>query len=656
MTDSGKNSDNIKDYIQRIAPYLFFFAVAIVVLIMWIFYCTCFCKPYCCFISKYDDDYIRKIAFVLTLFCFALVIGGCITGYFVKDLFMKDVSGIVCGFDRFYFDIMEGQKSVNTPRWTGLENLGDKLTSLKNALNNINGKKYTPESNEWTQNGKQPTTSRYETSINNLVGVSSTFSYNTKLQDSSSLDTYKGMINNEVYSKINFYYESLNIITQNSLLAQFGQEKIKSISSNIDSFNGNMGSFLGSFSDFKGKVIDDVDDYQGYIKDYAKKGFVAILSVELGFAGLIILCIIAYIYIDYQKPFKIILHFAWNFSLFFTFLSFILGGVFGILNLASIDGIGFLRYIFDEENLSSPEPKLIPAGDATTYLQKCLHSQNSDLSSEFELDDGNRNNLNEIYNYSAYILQVQPNIESDKTLLSVKEILKEIEIYRNDIILVSSDAQQKFDLMNSAIKTTCSMNEYVTSKQSRCSSSATCYTLENYNIDQLKQHYASCSGVDSYLDEIKNLISKNEEDLNKIKSFVDNIQIVFNSMMETINEKIGQVDKDFGQLVRNFENISVQTDLFSFLDCKFMSNYVNIIYETFYDFSNTSGYFAAVFLSISFAELIGIYCLLLSIYRYDNSIQKPIVCNSGMDEEKEFNPKCEKGRIGLSADDKTINM
>ena len=98
MTASGKHSDNIKDYIQRIAPYLFFFAVAISDLTDLL---IAFFKPYCCFISKYYDDYIRKIAFVLTLFCFALVIGGCITGYFVKDLFMKDVSGIVCGVDRF---------------------------------------------------------------------------------------------------------------------------------------------------------------------------------------------------------------------------------------------------------------------------------------------------------------------------------------------------------------------------------------------------------------------------------------------------------------------------------------------------------------------------------------------------------------------------
>lgn len=623
---------------------------------MWIFYCTCCCKPYCCLVSKYDDDYIRKIAFVLTLICFVLVIGGCIAGYFVKDLFMKDVNGIVCGFDRFYFDIMEGQKSVNTPRWIGLENLGDKLTSLKRALSKI-GKGYIPEGNDgWTIKDEQPTTEKYENFIHTLVQLPTAFSYNSKLQNSSNLDTYKGMINDEVYRKINFYYEPLNIITQNSKLAHFGQDKINSISSNIDTFNGNMDSFLGSFSDFKGKVIDDIDDYQGYIKDYAKKGFIAILSIELGFSGLIILCIVPYVYIDCQKPIKIILHFAWNFSIFFTFLSFILGGMFGILNLGAIDGIGFLRYIFDDENLNSPEPKLIPGGKSTTYLKKCIHSENPDLSSEFELEDENKNNLNKIYHYSSYILQLQPNIESDKTLLSVEAILKEIEIYRNDIILVSSGAQQAFDLMNNEIKNTCLKNEYVTSKESRCSTSAICYTLEKYTIDQLKQHYASCSGVDSSLNEIKNLINNNEKDLNKIQDIINSIQIEFNSMMELIKNQIEQVDQDFGELVRNFENISVQTDLFSFLDCKFISNYVNIIYETFYDFSNSTGYFAAVFLSVSFAELIGIYCLLLSIYRYDNSIQKPIISNYPIEEEKEFNPKCETGRIGPSTDDKTINM
>ena len=182
-TNKGEDKDNIKDYIERIEPYFFFYALAVVLLIVWIFYCSCCCCPCCpacCCVQKYEDYYVRNMAFTIAVIGFILIIGGCFAGFFFKTFLMEDINGVICSFERLYFDIMEGQINLGLPKWPGLNNMSYKLDTLYNVLQTISSttKNYGPDMNDWQNNeNSQLVYKNYETAIRDLLSIKGKYHY-----------------------------------------------------------------------------------------------------------------------------------------------------------------------------------------------------------------------------------------------------------------------------------------------------------------------------------------------------------------------------------------------------------------------------------------------------------------------------------------------
>lgn len=54
-------------------------------------------------------------------------------------------------------------------------------------------------------------------------------------------------------------------------------------------------------------------------------------------------------------------------------LTFLLGGVFGIVGLVGYDGVPVIRFIFGSANLQSANPLVIGNGDVSGYLDTCIN-------------------------------------------------------------------------------------------------------------------------------------------------------------------------------------------------------------------------------------------------------------------------------------------
>jgi hypothetical protein len=54
-------------------------------------------------------------------------------------------------------------------------------------------------------------------------------------------------------------------------------------------------------------------------------------------------------------------------------LTFLLGGVFGIIGLIGQDGTPIVKWIFGTENLSSASPAIFGAGDTSAYINTCIN-------------------------------------------------------------------------------------------------------------------------------------------------------------------------------------------------------------------------------------------------------------------------------------------
>ena len=662
------------DYIERIGPYFFFYALAVVLLIVWIFYCSCCCCPSCCCVQKYEDYYVRNIAFSIAVVGFILIIGGCFAGFFFKDFLLEDINGVVCSFERLYFDIMEGQINIKTPKWPGLYKMEKKLSTLDTILTTIKNAKNNNlyiEENKWSSPNPPYIYLDYQNEIKNLMKLhDNTFVYLNDIgSDYSSEDesNYIGQINKEAYIGFNYYKELISLNTHVNSCPD------TDLSSNLQDSISQLNSFKDSFSDFKGKVLDDIDDYQGYVEDYGDPGLIAILSVLLGFAILGIFSLFFYVLSKNQKSSKIVLHFVWNFSTFFTFLSLIIGGTFGIVSMASKDGIGFMKYIFGKENLdaSNTDPKLIPAGDAQEYLNYCLYDTQN-LATKFGLNDDKATGfLNNIYSSTLLIAENQKQLDSFYTLKSIENIKVSINNYKADLLLASSglnpDVDNAFIQYNDNLKAK-NYNAIITSNKIRCSSSQ--YEVLVPGQIQTQVNKQACLDINDWLIEISLLTDKfplaSSDPLDTIKAkFDDNIaransmikqldaiQEKYKEGMENINDLSLKVIDDYGSLVTEFQSISSSESILSFLNCKFMENYINIVYETFNDLSDSSKYLCAILLCVSFVEIITIYCVMLTIFRFDNTNKKNIHTTSFISEKVKMNKDDETEKINKPTNEK----
>ena len=587
------------------------------------------------------------MAFTIAVIGFILIIGGCFAGFFFKTFLMEDINGVICSFERLYFDIMEGQINLGLPKWPGLNNMSYKLDTLYNVLQTISSttNNYDPNNRDgWYNNeNSQLVYVNYEKAIEKLLEIKGEHNYHY-LSDrgnnySSIIQTdYVGKINFEAFKGFNYYVPTLNELQRTiSLLASSGS----SLSNLVKSSITDLSSFQGSFSDFKGNVLDDIDDYQGYVEDYGDPALIAIFSILLGFAIIGLFSLFFYVFSKNQTPSRIILHFVWNFSTFFTFLSLILGGTFGIVNIAGRDGIGFMRYIFSEDNLkeTNDDPKLIPSGKPQEYLQYCLDTvnDNPNLADKLKLsDDSAKNFLDSIYGLTLTLLNNQKEFDNYLILQPIENLKISIKNYQADVLLAVLPTEhliEYFDSINNALS---QYNANITSNKNRCSSSQyeillpgqsltnrnkkACLDINDWKQTQIESQFSILQSNSN----LQRIYEYQVDNYNTALAFLTQLEKIQNEYlngMNNLNQLINEVNKDFGSLVTEFQSISTSGDIFSFLSCRFMNNYLNIVYETFSDLSDSSKYLCVILLCVSFVEIITIYCVMLTIFRFDNRIQ-----------------------------------
>ena len=141
----------------------------------------------------------------------------------------------------------------------------------------------------------------------------------------------------------------------------------------------------GSFKDLQDQITDPWYDLQSTINDVAEKGLKIAGSVICVFCASICALILLYKLLDcIGKIFKIIIHVLWNIVALTIIVSFILGGVIGLLGKIGIDLVSVMNYIISEENLNKETPDVIENIGNKDYLIECLH-RDGNLSKVLEL-------------------------------------------------------------------------------------------------------------------------------------------------------------------------------------------------------------------------------------------------------------------------------
>lgn len=378
---NGTDQGNMAAYIEHIGIFFFFVACAGVSIIVWVFNWICWLNQCCC--CDFLHNPINKRFVWWTSFIFLLgILACCISGFVTTNRFGFSLQGAQCSFNRFYYDVINGQLKDSEPKWNGTS-------------------KIIPVIQE----------------IQTFVSSSSSYSIDDVEYTPTNCDSYIDYLNISCGSGLNIY-EKLGIIVESYEKAKNSLKYIQSMKSTFDS---NIATFLTKFNDINGNGDSGMIQYKNQFLEDEKyyyrvfKGWLQILTMvyyclllsATTFAGV---SLMFYTCLRNQSYLRTFMHILWNIIRFFMFSYFFYGAAYGMLYLGLRDAVALMKWVFGENLTNSGEnyPLKLPKGNGKEFLQFCLlNDTTTDFSSK--LDERLKSNLNDLLT-SLKILQ---NIQND---------------------------------------------------------------------------------------------------------------------------------------------------------------------------------------------------------------------------------------------------
>lgn len=133
---------------------------------------------------------------------------------------------------------------------------------------------------------------------------------------------------------------------------------------------------------FKTQFMEDMDYYLSVARGVGKIltliYFIILLIVVVG-AGMLLIIYYCNCFPNVGQNFYLLpMHITWNILRFFIFSFFMYGFGFGGIFTLARDAIGYIQYIFSQENLTKDNP-IILSGNSKEFFYYCLYSKSGSL-------------------------------------------------------------------------------------------------------------------------------------------------------------------------------------------------------------------------------------------------------------------------------------
>ena len=356
MIDNEKNGKSILggEYFERYALYMIFVFCAFMSIVLWV--CNWICWYRDCFCFNIFDDYCNKVFVWWLSFIFLLgVLACCIAGFVTANRLGFASYGVECASERIYYDLLNGQLKSTYPKWEG-------ISDTKNYINGLN-------------------------SIYSLINIKTDQFYWEK---ESSFTCKENIIYPALQKFVNGIYDcsidNINTINQKLFvgiinlynLYKYNQFSFQINTSDLSFVINNMDSALNSYQ------TDFIEEVKYYMKVGRGIGqilpliYFAMLLVVVVFSGILLIIYFCNCFSSVNQQYYIfMMHIAWNFLRFFIFSFFMYGFGFGAIFLFARDSIGYIRYIFSEENIGkSSTQTIVLTENAKQIFNYCLNSEN----------------------------------------------------------------------------------------------------------------------------------------------------------------------------------------------------------------------------------------------------------------------------------------
>ena len=491
--------------------------------------------------------------------------------------FGKYIRVTQCAYERIHYDSEYGQLKDSLPRWEGLKNNKIKLSDSKNLLDNFN-KETNVTSNSflsnnitWTTSGiingigytfKGPNYWPYVRAIEEIFEKCSQGNLYLKENDQLFCDKENPDSASSVLGK--FIYEVNKI--KNQIIEKYEEmeESLLVLKDYSEFYSEQLNTSINNFDlisqDLKNYKSGHLDEVKHYVKIAKGCGYILVM-IYLCILSFISVCgclfLLAYSYLTNQGNLDILMHIVWNSIKFFSFSFFIYGAMFGMLFNGLRDLINVNMFLFGD-NLIAEKTYLLPQEKSKEFLYFCLTEEKAEFTDE--IDSLASENLDELYTNIGTLNNL---LNKDYNLKSHFEDTYEIKTSRNRRLELNPDPSDS------------SIDEFDSDSDSD-------YSFESDNED------------------------------NNTTSLPFETVI---SMIKEINDSFTDFKKN-----NNIEETSYnQESLLNSLDCGFLKNDLNILYNSLYDLSVESRILCFLSCFIAFFGEILVNFYLLSMYHYNKT-------------------------------------
>lgn len=308
-----------------------------------------------------DKVFVWWLSFIFLLGILAC----CISGFVTANRLGFATYGFVCGYERIYYDILNGQLKTDYPKWEGTEKIKDYLTNLNNIREGIN----LTTSNFYfdkTELQSALTDCNYDF----IYPVEATFADNVcKSTDEKEAKNYLEKVNKVLYPGVNSLFHLYEFNKFNEQISE-------------SSWSSDLSDVQKAMSSYNSKFIEDMDYYTdvalGIGKILPLIYFALLLTVVVG-AGMLLIIYYCNCFTDTRQGFYLFpMHLTWNILRFFIFSFFMYGFGLGVIFLVGRDSIGYIQYIFGKENIGTSSTSTIILDDsAKKFFNYCLYSKNT---------------------------------------------------------------------------------------------------------------------------------------------------------------------------------------------------------------------------------------------------------------------------------------
>ena len=625
-----QNTDNVKEYIKKCAKWLVFIIFGILTIIGWVVCCVCACCGCCCFTKCCQNKIASFVTFVLCAACYGVV---AILGIYTAASANRALTGLnntSCSLLNFVDDIINGQKRKTKPYWKGINGLKQVLESIEAGIqksiddnqvifynsvdvykeNIINSKN---NLNSLTSaDGKDTSGNIYY--INLPAGSSGSFTEKNVVPTCiNEWDNYLVKFNGE-YEGVKEATEPVLTDMESAFSKVTGCRTPKGcgesdafdvISDSIDAIN----DISSSFTNIQSDLTDPWYDIQSTINDIGKNSLKIAGSVICVFCAAVCALIILFKLMNcVGKIFRIVITVLWNIVALTTIVSFILGGVIGLLGKIGIDLVSVVNFIISEDNLKSNDPEIIGKIDKADYLIRCLH-KDGDLANELDLAN-KASSIQQLNDLKDSLTTLQEDYSSKTQSIFPTEYNNLMEKYYTNRFFEKENLNNEFKIDNDLEQLnnklgTCTNKEFWGNDtqvakekgfeevkpyptQAKPNTFINIYDIKDININYNSRYNTHCSDsqtiasdlgdrltkiTDFFTTELSTLKSKEEKFKNSMDAIYENLNIAIESSIAIIRDITDKLN----------ENVGEDGQLWGMINCKFMGEGLKILLKNIHD-------------------------------------------------------------------------